>query len=116
MTDSNPHRKRLRITYLITSILGITGGNQTLLRQAEELRRRGHEVTIVTYSPKPKWFELTVRVIQVPQGQPLAPSVPPSDVVVATCFLNAHELPAVQAPVKVYQARGDQFVFADATL
>jgi glycosyltransferase involved in cell wall biosynthesis/Tfp pilus assembly protein PilF len=115
-TDSNQQPGRLRITYLITSILGITGGNQTLLRQAEELRRRGHEVTIVTYSPKPKWCELTVRVLQVPQGQTLAQAVPPSDVVIATYFLNAHELPAIQAPVKVYQARGDQFVFGDATM
>ncbi len=106
----------LRITYLITSIQGVTGGNQTLLRQAEEMRRRGHDVTIVTYTPKPDWFRLQTRVVQVPAGQPMAPCVPPSDVVVATYFTNAHELRAVKAPVKVYYAQGDQFVFADATM
>jgi len=106
----------LRITYLISSILGVTGGNQTLLRQAEEMRRRGHDVTIVTYTAKPDWFRFETRVVLVPAGQPMAPIVPPSDVVVATYFTNAQELLAVRAPVKIYYAQGDQFVFADATM
>jgi FkbM family methyltransferase len=109
-------RPALRITYLISSILGVTGGNQTLLRQAEEMRRRGHAVTIVTYTPKPDWFQFGTRVVQVPAGQPMAPCVPPSDIVVATYFTNAPELAAVHAPVKVYYAQGDQFVFGDATM
>jgi glycosyltransferase involved in cell wall biosynthesis/Tfp pilus assembly protein PilF len=112
----SPARPPLRITYLVSSILGVTGGNQTLLRQAEEMRRRGHQVTIVTYTPKPAWFQFGVRVIQSPAGKPLASSVPPSDVVVATYFTNAPELLAVKAPVKVYYAQGDQFVFGDATM
>ena len=105
--------RSLRITYLISSILGVTGGNQTLLRQAEEMRRRGHDVSIVTYTPKPDWFQFGTRVLQVPAGQRMAPHVPPSDVVVATYFTNASELRTVQAPVKVYYAQGDQFVFGD---
>jgi glycosyltransferase involved in cell wall biosynthesis/ADP-heptose:LPS heptosyltransferase len=107
---------RLRITYLISNILGVSGGNQTLLRQAAELQRRGHDVTIVTYSPKPDWFEFKMRVVRVPSGQAMAGHVPPSDVVISTYFANTHELLAVQAPVKVYYAQGDQFVFADATM
>ena len=106
----------LRVTYLISSILGVTGGNQTLLRHAEELRRHGHDVTIVTYSPKPDWFKFEMRVVQVPAGQPMSSCVPPSDVVVATYFINAMELRAVQAKVKVYYAQGDQFVFGDTTM
>jgi glycosyltransferase involved in cell wall biosynthesis/Tfp pilus assembly protein PilF len=109
-------RRSLRITYLISSILGVTGGNQTLLRQAEEMRRRGHDVTIVTHTPKPDWFQFQTRVIQAPAGQPLAPSVPPSDIVVATYFANAHELVHIPAAVKIYYAQGDQFVFEDATM
>jgi glycosyltransferase involved in cell wall biosynthesis/Tfp pilus assembly protein PilF len=111
-----PAERRLRITYLISSIRGVTGGNQTLLRQAEEMRRRGHDVTILTYTPKPDWFRFETRVIQAPASQPMSSCVPPSDVVVATYFTNAHELRAVTAPVKVYYAQGDQFVFADATM
>ena len=53
-----PLRAPLRITYLISSILGVTGGNQTLLRQAEEMRRRGHQVSIVTYTAKPDWVPI----------------------------------------------------------
>jgi FkbM family methyltransferase len=112
-TDAKPF---LRVTYLISSIQGVTGGNQTLLQQAEYLRRRGHDVTIVTYTPKPDWFHYPIRVIQVPVDQPMASSVPPSDVVVATYFTNAHELLAIAAPVKIYYAQGDQFVFGDATM
>ncbi|MBI5799635.1 MAG: glycosyltransferase [Verrucomicrobia bacterium] len=108
--------RTLRVTYLIESILGVTGGNQTLLRQAEELRRKGHDVTIVTRTEKPDWFQFQVRVVRVPEGQGMATSVPPSDVVVSTYFTNTHELKAVTAPVKVYYAQGDQYVFADATL
>jgi FkbM family methyltransferase len=111
-----PGQPRLRITYLISSILGVTGGNQTLLRQAEEMRRRGHEVAIVTYTARPDWFQFQTRVIQAPAGQPLSASVPPSDVVIATYFTNAHELPAIKAPVKIYYAQGDQYVFSDATM
>jgi glycosyltransferase involved in cell wall biosynthesis len=114
--SGQPGRPRLRITYLISSILGVTGGNQTLLRQAEEMRRRGHDVTIVTYTGRPDWFQFQTRVIQAPAGQPLSASVPPSDIVVATYFTNAPELIAIKAPVKIYYAQGDQYVFADATM
>ncbi len=115
-TAEVPNRRSLRITYLISSILGVTGGNQTLLRQAEEMRRRGHDVTIVTCSPKPDWFKFETKVVQVPQGKTMASCVPPSHVVVATYFVNAPELRAVNAPVKVYYAQGDQFVFEDNTM
>ena len=80
------------------------------------MRRRGHEVAIVTHTPKPAWFQFGTRVIQVPASQPMAACVPPSDVVVATYFTNAAELSAVSAPVKVYYAQGDQFIFGDAAM
>ncbi len=105
----------LRVTYLVTSILGVTGGNMTLLNQVDALHRRGHDVRIVTYSPRPSWTRIDAPVIQVPRGAAMAHHVPPSDVVVATYFQNAHELPRVEAPVKIYYAQGDQFVFDDDT-
>ena len=109
-------RPQLRVTYLISSILGVTGGNQTLLQQVNALTERGHQVTIVTGTPKPSWFAIKARVIQVPPGQAMAPSVPPSDVVISTYFTNTQELMSVTAPVKVYYAQGDQYVFEDDTL
>ncbi len=105
--------RHLRITYLIHNLLGVTGGNQTLLAQANALAARGHEVTIVTYSEPPSWITLAPRIIRVHPGMPMAQAVPPSDVVIATYFLNALELPAVDAPVKLYVAQGDQFAFTN---
>jgi glycosyltransferase involved in cell wall biosynthesis/SAM-dependent methyltransferase len=108
-------KRPLRITYLITSILGVTGGNMTLLNQVEALRRRGHAVTIVTYSGRPTWTDIVAPVVHVPRHEPMASHVPESDVVVGTYFQNAHELPAISAGVKLYYAQGDQFVFDDDT-
>ena len=114
-TPASALRPRLRVRYLITNIQGLTGGNQTLLRQADELCRRGHDVTLVTYTPRPGWFDSAVRVVQVPPNESMAMHVPPSDAVISTYFANTRELLAVQAPVKVYYAQGDQYVFGDAT-
>ncbi len=116
VTGSVSTQPRLRVCYLISSILGVTGGNQTLLKQADALQQRGHEVTIVTYTPKPDWFKFNTRVIQVPAQQPMALFVPPCDVVISTYFSNTPELRAAKAPVKVYYAQGDQFIFADSDM
>ena len=105
---------RLRITYLINNIQGVTGGNQTLLHQVNALAQRGHTLTVVTYSEPPVWFHLTARLIHVPPGSSLAGHVPASDIVIATYFLNAVELPQIETPVKIYYAQGDQFLFEDA--
>ena len=107
---------RLRITYLISSILGVTGGNQTLLGHVNGLVSRGHDVTVVTYTPKPMHTPIEARVVQVPEGRRMADFVPESDVVVATYFINAVELAKIKSPVKVYYAQGDQYVFADTAI
>jgi glycosyltransferase involved in cell wall biosynthesis/tetratricopeptide (TPR) repeat protein len=106
---------RLSVTYLISSILGVTGGNLTLLRQANALADRGHRVAIVTRTPRPSWFDIRAEVIQVAGNDPMWRSVPPSDVVISTYFINTGELASVSAPVKVYFAQGDQFVFSDTS-
>ena len=104
---------RLSVTYLITSILGVTGGNMTLLRQANALADRGHRVTIVTRTPRPAWFDIRAQVIQVGEKDPLWRSVPHSDVVISTHFMNTAELASCRAQVKIYFAQGDQFIFDD---
>lgn len=104
----------LRIVYLIHSIQGVTGGNQTLLQQANALAERGHDVTIVTYTEPPSWITLTVRLIRVPETMPLSAGVPEADCVIATYFLNAFDLERCNVPVKVYFAQGDQYIFRDA--
>jgi glycosyltransferase involved in cell wall biosynthesis/thioredoxin-like negative regulator of GroEL len=114
MTPLTMVPRSLRVCYLIHNLLGVTGGNQTVLQQANALVARGHEVTIVSYSEPPSWMSLAARVVRVHPGMPMARLVPPSDVVIATYFLNALELTNIEAPVKVYFAQGDQFVFAES--
>jgi glycosyltransferase involved in cell wall biosynthesis len=111
----NAGSRRLSITYLISSILGVTGGNQTLLNQSNAMVRKGHSVTIVTYTDKPAFMQVLANVIKVPDGEPMSKYVPVSDVVVGTYFLNALELKNITAKVKVYFAQGDQFVFEDSS-
>ncbi len=103
--------KKLKITFLINSIQGVTGGNQTLLKMANELLERGYKVTIVTHSEKPGWFELKTDCMQVPENKRLSSYVPESDVVVSTYFMNTQELNHINAPLKIYYAQGDQYVF-----
>ena len=114
--QNNTPPASLRVVYLISNIRGVTGGNQTLLRQVNELAERGHHVSIVTYTPPPSWMELKARIIQVPSNRPLAEYVPPNDIAIATYFTNAVELPKVNSQVKIYYAQGDQYVFDDADL
>ena len=106
-------QSRASITYLITNILGVTGGNQTLLAQANALHDRGYRVTIVTRSARPDWCEIRPEIIRVPSSGPMAPWVPPSDAVISTYFMNTAELASIDCPVKIYFAQGDQFVFDD---
>lgn len=112
-SDTVIPQKKLSITYLVTSILGITGGNQTLLKQANALVERGHQVTIITHSEKPRWFNIKARVCKAPDGQPLASYAPQSDVAISTYFTNTAELKHINATVKMYFAQGDQFIFED---
>lgn len=114
-TVAHPAAVPLRITYLISSILGVTGGNQTLLKQCNAMVRKGHSVTIITYSGKPVFMQVLANVLTVPAGEPMSKYVPVSDVVVGTYFLNARELKNISATVKIYFAQGDQFVFEDSS-
>jgi glycosyltransferase involved in cell wall biosynthesis/Flp pilus assembly protein TadD len=103
----------LGIVYLVHNIQGVTGGNQTLLHHVNALAAKGHDVTIVTYSEPPSWKAVHARIVRVPQSMPLAAGVPRADAVIATYFLNAFELERIDAPVKIYFAQGDQFIFDD---
>lgn len=110
---SNEAPRTFRVVYLIHNIQGVTGGNQTLLHHANALVKLGNDVTIVTYSEPPAWMRVDARIVRVPATMPLAAGVPRADVVIATYFLNATELAQCDAPVKLYFAQGDQFIFDD---
>jgi glycosyltransferase involved in cell wall biosynthesis len=59
---------------------------------------------------------LNAEVITVPESEEMYKYVPVSDVVIATYFLNAHELKKINAPLKIYFAQGDQYAFNDELL
>jgi glycosyltransferase involved in cell wall biosynthesis/SAM-dependent methyltransferase/Tfp pilus assembly protein PilF len=109
-------KELLTVTYLISSILGVTGGNQTLLNQANALVDKGHKVHIVTHSARPAYFAIKADVIHVPSNEPMFKYVPKSDAVISTYFTNTSELTKIKAPVKMYFAQGDQFIFEDETV
>jgi glycosyltransferase involved in cell wall biosynthesis len=105
--------KKLRITYLISNINSITGGNLTLLHQTNELAKRGHKVSIISYGERPHWFRIKAEVLTIPLSEPMHKYIRQTDVVIATYFQNAVELEKINAPVKIYFAQGDQFIFDD---
>ncbi len=112
----NDHGRRpLRIVYLITNILGVTGGNQTLLHQIRALHDHGHDITVVTNTPAALYQgTLPVEVIHVDTQSPLADAAPSCDIAVATYFMNVHELLHIDAGAKIYFAQGDQYMFGEA--
>jgi len=109
-------RHGLTITYLVSNIAGVTGGNQTIIQQANALIKRGHKVNIVSYTKGQTLHDISANVIEVPESEPMFKFVPGSDVVIATYFTNAFELKRIDAPVKIYFAQGDQYVFDDENL
>jgi len=46
----------MKIVYALEST-GLYGGTKVILRQAEALTHRGHEVMVVSPEPFPTWFE-----------------------------------------------------------
>jgi glycosyltransferase involved in cell wall biosynthesis len=103
----------MRISYLINSILDRTDGNQRLIAYVKYFVQCGNEVRIITYTDKPDWMPPEIIVVKIPPKESFADHVPPSDIVIATYFLNAAELERINAPVKIYYAQGDQYLLDD---
>ncbi len=72
----------LRVVYLMPRT-GPGGGARVLFEHANHTCHLGAEVTVVSHFPRPDWFDLAARFVEVPFGQPLCTSVPPCDVIVA---------------------------------
>jgi glycosyltransferase involved in cell wall biosynthesis len=101
-----------RIVYLMPRT-GPGGGARVLFEHANHLRRLGAKVTVVSYFPRPHWFELEAEFIEVAFGRPLALSIPPCDVIVAGYWdevLSARRLGI--APV-VHFEQGDFHLYDD---
>src|SRR6185369_11200111 len=92
-----PRRRRagasMKIAYLLASS-GLSGGAKVVFQQAEELGRRGHEVTVVSPEPPPDWFTLSAAAFEQ-SSSPSSRALAESEAVVATFWTTLD--PAVRA-------------------
>src|ERR1700678_3793908 len=101
-----------QIVYLMPRT-GAGGGARVLFEHANHLLRLGVGVKVISYFPRPTWFELEAEFVEVPFGHPLALSIPPCDIIVAGYWDEI--LPARRlgiAPV-VHFEQGDFHLYDD---
>lgn len=113
-----PPNRKLRIQ-LVLPFLGITGGNKTVMEFANRLAARGHDAWLIYGQSdvpwwKPRgfariklrdwglvpwvdWFDVRAPIIRCPDLEDR--HVPDADVVIATCWSNAHAVAAL-SPAK----------------
>ena len=90
------HEKdKLIITYIMVWTK-VCGGSKIILEYANRLAKKGHEINIVTYDEKPKWFSLSnkVKFIKVPSNEDIVNYIPESDIIIPTswkCIYKAIE-------------------------
>lgn len=82
----------MKVSYLLDDTV-LFGGVKVVLRQADLLAAKGHDVTIVSRGPRPDWYDLKASFRQVDAFS--RETVPPSDVTVATYWTTID--PAVTA-------------------
>ena len=82
----------MKVVYVVES-MELSGGVKDIVEQAEELSRRGHDVSIVTRVASHSWIQVGVPVHEVPQFD--AATLPEADVHIATWFPTV--VPAVRA-------------------
>jgi glycosyltransferase involved in cell wall biosynthesis len=81
----------MRITYLLQDT-SLFGGVKVVLRQADLLARRGHQVTVASPAPPPSWYRPEAAFTRVPSFA--AEHLPAAEVTVATFWSTI--LPAVR--------------------
>jgi glycosyltransferase involved in cell wall biosynthesis len=91
----------------------VGGGARVLLELSNRLHRRGHRVTVLSHAPRPEWFALEARFVEVPVGSPLAMAVPACDVVLAGYWALVREVAAQQIAPVVHVEQGDFHLFEE---
>ena len=105
-------RKRFSLSYLLDDTV-LFGGVKVVLRQADLLAARGHDVTIVSRGPRPDWYDLKASFRQVDAFT--RDTVPASDVTIATYWTTIG--PAVSAAHRavVHYCQGLEFTYTHNT-
>ncbi len=73
----------MRVVYVVAS-LDVSGGVRVIVEHAEELRRRGHDATILSLEPPVAWMQVPVPVTVVPAIT--ASTLPAADLYLATWY------------------------------
>ena len=73
----------MKIVYVVES-LELSGGVKVIVEHAEELRRRGHDATILSLEPPVSWMEVPVPVTVVPRIEEA--TLPAADLYLATWY------------------------------
>ncbi|MBK9964564.1 MAG: glycosyltransferase family 4 protein [Holophagales bacterium] len=73
----------MKIVYVLAS-LDVSGGVRVIVEHAEELRRRGHDATILSLEPPARWMEIPVPVTVVPGIS--ESTLPKADLYLATWY------------------------------
>ena len=95
--------RRLRIAYLLEDTYEPWGGVEMILREAEALRERGHELTLYSHSPRPDWAEVTVRYEQLESFD--RTHLEPQDILIGSFFttVEAARIAGLGRPVHYCQ-------------
>lgn len=108
-------QEKLRVSYVLEQV-ETCGSTKILLQQANELVKRGHQVTIVCQQPRPTWMPLQADYLQAPWQMDVAQVLPPSDVILCSgassvidCYLGK------QAPV-IHFEQGEIYIFEFDTI
>ncbi|RLE19216.1 MAG: hypothetical protein DRJ65_20490 [Acidobacteria bacterium] len=101
-------RRRFSVCYLLEDTV-LFGGVKVILRQADLLTDRGHDVTIVSRGPHPDWYDLQARFRQVDAFT--RETVPPSDITIATYWTTIGPAVAAAHRAVAHYCQGLEFTY-----
>lgn len=102
--------RKLRITYIMNHVR-VCGGSKIIFEHTNHLVRRGHDVSILCYYPRPDWIEVNARYIQVPSQMNLYDCMPETDIIICTVYDQIIEPYLLKkAPVLLFE-QGDSYIF-----
>ena len=105
----------IHIVYVMAHV-SVCGGTKIIFEHANNLKRWGARVTIVSHFVKPDWFPIEAEYLKVPFGIDAAQGIPDCDVIVSTYWDHIQAcIDTGIAPV-VYFEQGDFHLFDHAQI
>jgi FkbM family methyltransferase len=103
-------KNKIHIVYVMNHVR-VCGGAKIIFEHTNRLKKLGMDVSIISHSPKPKWFPIDANYIEVAVDRDLVSEIPECDVIVATYWDHIQAcIDSFIAPV-VYLEQGDFHLF-----